>query len=254
MTLRRAELVGVLERSRALGFLGPGPVEAHIDHAEGFAAAYQMLSGPGAPGRFADIGSGGGVPALALAVLWPDSEVVLIDSMVRRTSALSEFVRALGLERRCRVITDRVEAVARTSLRGSFPLVTARSFGPPAVTAECGGPLVELGGWLIVSEPPLVDEGRGATDVDSEDSPRSAAPDFAREDRRAARNTSGLGVIADESEAVRRWPPFGLSVLGLAPACELLTPNRFVGLRKVAPTGEVYPRRSGLPAKRPSWK
>jgi len=36
----------------------------------------------------------------------------------------------------------------------SFDLVTARSFGPPAVTAECGVQFLRIGGVMIVSEPP----------------------------------------------------------------------------------------------------
>ena len=38
--------------------------------------------------------------------------------------------------------------------RGGFDLVTARSFGAPAVVAECGAPFLRVGGRLVVSEPP----------------------------------------------------------------------------------------------------
>jgi 16S rRNA (guanine527-N7)-methyltransferase len=53
------------------------------------------------------------------------------------------------------VVTGRVEETARIlELVESFDLVTARSFGPPAVTAECGAQFLRIGGVLIVSEPP----------------------------------------------------------------------------------------------------
>ena len=43
---------------------------------------------------------------------------------------------------------------ARRAYRGRFSAVVARSFGKPAVTAECAAPLLKVGGRLIVSEPP----------------------------------------------------------------------------------------------------
>ena len=46
------------------------------------------------------------------------------------------------------------EAHARASHRAD--VVTARSCGPPAVVAECGAPLLRVGGRLLVSEPPQV--------------------------------------------------------------------------------------------------
>ena len=55
-------------------------------------------------------------------------------------------------------MTSRAESAARRpELEGSFELVVARSFGRPAVTAECAARFTTLGGWLIVSEPPTED-------------------------------------------------------------------------------------------------
>jgi 16S rRNA (guanine527-N7)-methyltransferase len=49
----------------------------------------------------------------------------------------------------------RAEDAARDArFRHRFDLVAARSFGPPAVTAECGAPLLHIGGVLLVAEPP----------------------------------------------------------------------------------------------------
>jgi hypothetical protein len=53
------------------------------------------------------------------------------------------------------VVQDRAERAARqVDLRGAFDLVVARSFGPPAATAECGCAFLRPGGHLVVSEPP----------------------------------------------------------------------------------------------------
>ena len=62
MTIDMTRLVAVLERARAVGFIGPGPIEAHIEHAALFGRALGS-----ADLRFADIGAGGGVPGLPLS-------------------------------------------------------------------------------------------------------------------------------------------------------------------------------------------
>ena len=141
----------VLEEARSYGFLGPGPIEAHIASAERFFGVLE----PRDPRRVLDLGSGGGVPALPLALWMPEVELVLLDSMARRTHFLEHAVVRLGLASRVSVMRERAEVAGREpTLRGTFAAVTARSFGPPAVTAECGSPLLAVGGVLVVSEPP----------------------------------------------------------------------------------------------------
>jgi 16S rRNA (guanine527-N7)-methyltransferase len=61
----------------------------------------------------------------------------------------------LELSGRVQVERARAELAGRNlSLRGRFDLVVARSFGPPAVTAECAAPFLRPGGQLVVTEPP----------------------------------------------------------------------------------------------------
>ena len=196
-------LLEVLEESRRFGFLGPGPVGPQVHHADGFVAA-----AGGEPDSFLDLGSGGGLPGLVLAVRWPGARGVLLDSMVRRTEFLAEAVERLGAAGRVRVVCARAEDAARTDLRGSFALVTARSFGPPSATAECATGLLRAGGLLVVSEPPTADPSR--------------------------------------------WDAAGLEDLGLALEGEAGTDARFVCIRKVG-DHERWPRRSGVPTKRPLW-
>jgi 16S rRNA (guanine527-N7)-methyltransferase len=194
------ELVAVLERSRALGFLGPGPVDDHIDHAGGFVRAVARVTG-----RLVDLGSGGGVPGLVLALARPDLEVVLVDAMAKRCNFLAEAIATLGLAH-ARVVHGRAEVVGRGELRGSAAAVVARSFGPPAVTAECAAPLLRPGGLLVVSEPP------GAAE------------------RWDAEGLALLGLRLDHRTSATP----ALQVLVQATACE-----------------ERFPRRDGMPAKRP---
>jgi 16S rRNA (guanine527-N7)-methyltransferase len=134
---------------------------------------------------------------------------VLLDAMVRRTEFLRAACVRLGIAERVTVVCERAEAGARDPvLRGQFDVVTARSFGPPAVTAECGGGFARVGGYLVVSEPP----------DDRED----------------------------------RWSDPGLAELGLERVDA--RSRRFALLRRVRPLGDRYPRRVGVPTKRPLWR
>jgi 16S rRNA (guanine527-N7)-methyltransferase len=102
------------------------------------------------------------VPGLVLAVLRPERSLVLLDAAQRRTGFLREAVDRLGLASRVQVVTDRAEVAGRSpDLRSSFDAVVARSFGPPAVTAECAAGFLPVGGVLVVSEPPADEEPEG---------------------------------------------------------------------------------------------
>jgi 16S rRNA (guanine527-N7)-methyltransferase len=200
----------VLERSRSLGFLGPGPVAAHLDHA----VAMVEACGTGQTARALDLGSGGGLPGLVLAALRPEWSIVLLDAHQRRTSFLRESIAELGWSN-VDVVTMRAEEAGRSDLRGRFDVVASRSFGPPAVTAECASPLLVVGGRLIVSEPP-------------------------------------------QGTPAERWPVDGLTVLGLEPVPAGQDPEYDAAIQVVvfeqrAPCPERFPRRTGVPGKRPLW-
>src|SRR6202020_2159337 len=118
--------------SRARGFLGPQAIEPQIAHAQGFALCWEALrSAP--PSLFLDLGSGGGLLGLVLLERWR-CPAVFLDSMVKRSKFLEE-VLAWPDSPPADVITARAEDTARwPECDGVFDLVTARSFGPPAVT------------------------------------------------------------------------------------------------------------------------
>jgi len=137
--------------------------------------------------------------------------LVLVDAMERRCRFLERATEQLGLATRVSVECGRAEELARREdLRGRFPVVVTRSFGPPAVTAECGVGFLASGGRLLVSEPPVRDPGR--------------------------------------------WPSAGLAQLGL----ELgeLMEGSSGAVQVVRFTGALedrFPRRVGIPAKRPMF-
>lgn len=154
----REVLFEVWTEGQRLSAVGPGDVTVHLDHAEGIAAQLQP------PEAAVDLGSGAGIPGLALAGLWPSSRWTLVDAALRRTRLLEDAVRRLGWTARVEVVHGRAEDLGRDAAhRGRYDLVTARLFGPPAAAAECGAPLLRVGGILAVTEPPGADVARWPT-------------------------------------------------------------------------------------------
>jgi 16S rRNA (guanine527-N7)-methyltransferase len=81
--------------------------------------------------------------------------MTLLDAAMMRGKFLQSAVGELDLTARVEVVVERAEIAGRhPDLRGRFQVVIARSFGPPAVTAECATGFLEAGGLLLVSEPP----------------------------------------------------------------------------------------------------
>jgi 16S rRNA (guanine527-N7)-methyltransferase len=196
-----ATLVTVLERSRHLGFLGPGPIDEHLYHTAGFLRGLDGVSG-----LVVDLGSGGGVPGLIVAVARPDLQVILLDAAAKRCRFLEQSVDELGVGDRVRVVEGRAEVHGRSELRGTADVVLARSFGGPAPTAECAAPFLRVGGRLLVSEPPEIDD---------------------------------------------RWPAGPLAKVGLHPGSLVSEGPRIRVLEQVRACPGEFPRRDGLPAKRP---
>ena len=96
-----------------------------------------------------DVGSGAGLPGLALACVRPDLSVVLLDSLTRRTTFLDEAVTALGLRDRVEVRTGRVEEAAVVRAVGNASWVTARAVAPLERLARWCVPLLRPGGRLL---------------------------------------------------------------------------------------------------------
>jgi 16S rRNA (guanine527-N7)-methyltransferase len=153
-------VLGALAEARALGFLGPGPLELHVASAEAFRTALGPLDGPAL-----DLGSGGGVPGLLLAASYPAVAWTLLDQQRRRTSFLARTVAQLNWVGRVDVVRAAAEEAAHDPRwRERFVAVTSRSFGPPAITAEIAAAFLAPEGRLLVAEPPEPDERRWPAD------------------------------------------------------------------------------------------
>jgi 16S rRNA (guanine527-N7)-methyltransferase len=242
------DLKALLFEARDRGFLGAQAINRQLEHARGFADVCLALLGTGGRAtdvdpdgratprperRILDLGAGGGLPGLVLAsTAWPfATRTYLLDGSVRRAEWLQYAVTELGLKTTTEVISERAEVAGRSVIwRHQQLVVVARSFGRPAVTAECAAPLLSVGGFLVVSEPPPPSQ-----------LPADAGPSF------------GARTMSERSnELTARWPPAGVAELGFAAATEWRARGyRFAVLRTEGLCAERYPRRNGIPAKRP---
>ena len=152
----RRSLEEVLEAAQRLGTLGRMPIPDVIAHARLFVDALASITG-----RVIDIGTGGGVPGLIIAVDRPDLALTLADRRETRMDELARGVAAMGLADRVTTMTiDIADLAIDPEHRGMYDAVVCRGFGSPDVTATLARPLLKNGGSLIVSEPPSPDPSR----------------------------------------------------------------------------------------------
>jgi 16S rRNA (guanine527-N7)-methyltransferase len=165
------------------------------------------------PSRALDLGSGGGVPGIVLAIARPDVSWTLVDSVRKKADALRSFVAVLGLAN-VAVVAERAELLGRDpSHRERHDLLTARACAPLPVLAEYALPLLRIGG-TVVAWKGRIGEGELAAG--------KAAADL-------------LGGRLE-------LRPSGLASLG---------DHQFALMTKERPTPDPYPRRPGEPARRP---
>lgn len=165
--------------------------------------------------RLADVGSGAGFPGLVLKVAWPALAVALIESVGKKARFLEAVVSALDLEG-VAVLAQRAEAVGQDlGHRERYDVAIARAVAVLPVLLEYLLPLVRLGGVAVAMKGPEVDEELAAA--------------------RGALERLG-GALRERRDLV--WPPH-------------LPPRTLLIIEKIAPTPANYPRRPGIPEKRP---
>jgi len=138
------------------GLLGPREVPRLWDRHLLNCVALAELLPSGA--RLVDIGSGAGLPGLAVACVRPDLTVDLVEPLLRRTDFLAEVVADLAVGQQVRVVRGRAEDSAVLDKVGSAQFVTARAVAPLDRLVRWSFPLLRPGGSLLALK------GTGAED------------------------------------------------------------------------------------------
>ena len=164
-----------------------------------------------------DVGAGPGCPGLPLKLVYPGINLALAEPVGKKAAFLVHVVEALELEE-TRVLKGRAEALAHDpGLREGFDLVTARGLARMPVLLEYTLPFCKIGGKVAAW--------------------KHGGADFEKELAGAKRALQLLGG--------RVASIYEVEIAGL-------TDNRVVVVvEKTQATPDAYPRRTGIPAKRP---
>lgn len=110
--------------------------------------------------RLLDLGTGGGLPGVPLAIARPDLEVTVLDATGKKVRAVERIVAEVGLTN-VRCVWGRAEALAHESaLRGTFDGVTARAVAALPTLVELTAGFVAMGGycWFFKTPSALAEE------------------------------------------------------------------------------------------------
>ncbi|CAA9303033.1 MAG: 16S rRNA (guanine(527)-N(7))-methyltransferase [uncultured Chloroflexi bacterium] len=170
---------------------------------------------PDGPLRVIDIGAGAGFPGLPLKIVRPDLDVTLLEATGKKVAWLQRTIEALRLSG-VRALAARAEELAHDAAhRAEYDMAVARAVAPLAVLCELCLPFVRPGGRLIAQK-----TAAGATD--------------------------------EVPAAARAMELLGGRLVEVRPVKHQALPNRvLVVVEQTALALRDYPRRSGLPAKRP---
>ena len=109
-------------------------------------------------GRMLDLGTGAGFPGIPLAILRPDMQVVLVDSVLKKLVFIENAAAKLGIKN-IKILHIRAEEGGRRrKTRETFDMVTARAVKMLPVIAEWGIPFVKEGGIFAAMKGPGADE------------------------------------------------------------------------------------------------
>ncbi len=100
--------------------------------------------------KIIDIGSGAGFPALILAIYCPDAQFTLVEADLKKSDFLALVVAELGLPN-VEIVRERVEILGQNPLfRGQYDICTSRAVAALNIMLEYGLPLVKPGGSLYL--------------------------------------------------------------------------------------------------------
>ncbi len=165
--------------------------------------------------RVIDVGTGAGFPGLPLKIVRPDLQLTLLEATGKKTTFLSHIVELLDLNA-VEVVTARAEDAGQDPVhRERYDLVLARAVAQLPILVEYMLPFVKIGGKCLAL--------KGQT----------AAEELIAAER-------AIRTLGGKADRIVR--------IDLPAVAE---PHYLIVIDKVAPTPANYPRRTGIPAKKP---
>lgn len=165
--------------------------------------------------RAIDVGTGAGFPGIPLKLVYPRLQLTLLEATGKKVGFLQHMIERLGLQQ-VTALHGRAEELGHDlAHRESYDLALARAVAEMATVVEYTLPFCKVGGWVIAQK----GEAGGAE---------------------AWTANRAIQLLGGE---LRRVLPVELPGLP--------EDRSLVVLEKVAPTPPTYPRRAGIPAKRP---
>ena len=165
--------------------------------------------------RFADIGTGAGFPGIPLKIAFPSMCGTLIEATGKKVAILNQMIELLRLDG-IQAVHGRAESLGHEEgLRERFDLVTARAVARMPVLAELTLPFCRVGGRVVVHK-----TARAGPEIDAA--------------------AYAIGVLGGE-----------LDKIIADPSASTDSRKTLAVIEKLAGTPSRYPRRPGIPAKRP---
>jgi 16S rRNA (guanine527-N7)-methyltransferase len=182
-----------------------------------FIEKHESAAGSGSkkPFQLVDVGSGAGFPGLPVKIVRPDLRVVLLDALDKRVKFLETVICTLELQDIAAIHSRAEDAARNANLRENFDIAVSRAVASLPILCEYCLPFVKTGGLFLAMKGPS----------DSE-------------------NTSGssraVNLLGGELYGIDSFVLPGTDIR-----------RTIIQIRKIRPTPAAYPRRPGLPEKRP---
>jgi len=161
-----------------------------------------------------DIGAGAGFPSMPVKIIREDLDVTMLDSLNKRIGFLNDVIAELGLKNIKAVHSRAEDAGKNPKFREKFDIATARAVADLAVLAEYALPFVKVGGYFVAL--------KGNSPKEEIESAKKAIREMG-------------GEVEKTKEVVL---PSGIN-------------HCLVIIRKVIKTPDKYPRKAGMPTKKP---